>query len=93
VLGEVLKRQGIPIRVVTGASAGSGNALFTAISSCMAPNDRPTTDPGYRFWRAAGLEDLLQPEKSTPVSMFTAEPGLQELRRLRQVWHDGLPTG
>ncbi|HEY7683050.1 MAG TPA: patatin-like phospholipase family protein, partial [Gemmatimonadales bacterium] len=51
-LGEALKRQGLPLRVATGASAGSGNALFAALSGCTPVNDFPTRDLGYRFWLA-----------------------------------------
>ena len=53
-LGEVLKRQGIPLRVATGASAGSGNALFTALSGCTPANDYP--HPGPRVPILAGPE-------------------------------------
>jgi hypothetical protein len=92
VLGEVLKRQGIPLRVATGASAGSGNALFSALSSCNPPNPRPSADPGYRFWLNTGFADLLQPAASTPVSAFSARPGLERLRELaREIWERGLP--
>jgi hypothetical protein len=92
VLGEVLKRQGIPLRVATGASAGSGNALLSAISSCDKANIRPSADPGYRFWLSTNFAELFQPAATTPVSAFTAQPGLDVLRRLVQEdWARGLP--
>ncbi len=90
-LGEVLKRAGIRVRVTTGASAGSGNALLTAVNSCLPPNDRPTRDHGYRVWVSAGLDSLDQADARTPVSTFTAEPGLRELRALGEHWERGLP--
>ena len=93
VLGETLKREGIPLRVATGASAGSGNALFSALSSCGAPNGRPGADLGYRFWLSTSFADLFQPAASTPVSAFTARPGLDMMRRLvEEIWQRGLPV-
>jgi predicted acylesterase/phospholipase RssA len=91
-LGEVLKRQGIPLRVATGASAGSGNALFAALNSCTAANDFPTRDLGYRFWLAQQFDSLFQPDSSTAISAFIATPGLVDLRRLLgEVWQSRLP--
>ncbi len=92
-LGEVLKRQGIPLRVVTGASAGSGNALLSALSSCAPPNDFPTRDLGYRFWLAQQFDSLFQPTSTTAVSAFIATPGLAALRRaVDEVWQRRLPA-
>lgn len=91
-LGEVLKREGIPVRVATGASAGSGNALFSALTSCGKPNARPTTDLGYGFWFNTRVADLFDPAASTPISAFTARPGVEIMRRLTQeIWERGLP--
>jgi hypothetical protein len=93
-VGEVLKRQGIPIRVATGASAGSGNALFAALNSCRAPNDSPARDLGYRFWVAQRFDSLFQPDSSTAISTFIATPGLNDLRHLLdEVWRGRLPEG
>ncbi len=93
VLGEVLKRQGIPLHVATGASAGSGNALLSALASCGKPNARPTTDPGFRFWLSTRFTTLFEPAAGTPVSAFTARPGLDVLRQLvRETWARGLPA-
>ena len=92
-LGEVLKRQGDTLRVATGASAGSGNALFAALSSCTPANDLPTQDLGYRFWVAQQFENVFQRDSSTPVSAFIATPGLADLRRLiGEVWQRRLPA-
>jgi predicted acylesterase/phospholipase RssA len=92
-LGEVLKRQGDTLRVATGASAGSGNALLAALSSCTPANDFPTRDLGYRFWLAQSFDSLYQADSSTAVSAFIATPGLADLRRLlREVWQRRLPV-
>lgn len=91
-LGEVLKRQGTPLRVATGASAGSGNALLTVLNSCSPANDFPTRDLGYRFWLAQQFDSLFQPEASTAISALVATPGLTDLRRLLDdIWRSGLP--
>jgi hypothetical protein len=92
-LGEVLKRQGDTLRVATGASAGSGNALLAALTSCSPPNDFPTRDPGYRFWLAQQFDSIFKPTAVTAVSAFTPVSGLADLRRiLAQVWEDRLPA-
>lgn len=91
-LAEVLKREGIPVRVATGASAGSGNALFSALASCDKPNARPTTDLGYRFWSRTRVADLFDPEASTAISTLTARPGVEIMRQLtHDLWERGLP--
>ena len=91
-LGEVLKRQGTPLSVATGASAGSGNALLTALSSCTAANDLPTHDLGYRFWLPQQFGNLFEPDSSTAISALIATPGMVELRRLLdEVWRSRLP--
>jgi len=92
-LGEILKRQGDTLRVSTGASAGSGNALLAALSSCTPPNDFPTRDPGYRFWMAQQFDSIFKPAAVTAISALTAASGLADLRRmLAQVWQDRLPA-
>jgi predicted acylesterase/phospholipase RssA len=92
-LGEVLKRQGDTLRVATGASAGSGNALFAALNSCTPTNNFPTRDPGYRFWLDQRFDRVFQRDSSTAISAFIATPGLADLRGLlEEIWHDRLPA-
>jgi len=91
-IGEVLKRQGVPLRVATGASAGSGNALFTALSGCLPANDSPTRDLGYRFWLAQQFDSLFKPESTTAIGALTATTGLGDLKRLLgEAWQRRLP--
>ncbi len=93
-LGEALKRQGVPVRVATGASAGSGNALFAALNSCSPTNDLPSLDLGFRFWLGQRFDRLFVPESATPVSALIATPGLDDLRGLlAEVWQRRLPVG
>lgn len=78
------------LRLLTGASAGSVNALVTAINSCRPPNRDPHEDLGWRTWVELGYEDLFQADQVGPMNVFTRK-GLEEaVERVRQVWDHGL---
>ena len=71
VVTEALKRAGIPLRVLTGASAGSGNAFLTALSSCQPQNTKPESSLAWRVWVPSGFDHIFKPDEVTAVSAFS----------------------
>lgn len=92
VLNLALRSANKRISVVTGASAGSGNALFSALSACQPINDRPSADLGWNMWLDVGIDDLFRPAEVTPVSAFSTKPVLEKLELVRAIWRRGLPA-
>ena len=92
--GEALKlsprRQ---LRVVTGASAGSMNALGAALSSCRAPNPYPRRDLGWRVWQPNGFEQLFDKKRATDEALFTRDSVSRTFEEVRSVWNEGLREG
>lgn len=79
------------LRIVTGASAGSANALVAAISSCQPPNPLPMSSLGWNVWGPVGFEELFQRERSDADSLFVRDELERSFERVREVWKQGLP--
>lgn len=95
VIGEVFKRDTPRRQVVlaTGASAGSVNALTTALSSCMPPNPDPHDDLGWLVWADVGFDDLYDPREVTATQVFSDRALKAAAMRLAPIWEAGLPEG
>lgn len=92
--GEALKlRPTRQVRVVTGASAGSMNALGVALSSCRAPNPYPQRDLGWRVWEPVGFEQLFDKKRATDEALFSRDAVEQAFEQVRTVWNEGLTEG
>lgn len=72
-LSETLARnpERLGLRIVTGASAGSTNALLLALASCRASVARPEDSPFYTTWTRSTFEALFVPEHVEPLGMFS----------------------
>lgn len=79
------------IRLVTGASAGSANALITLINVCSPELHSPETDLGWRSWVNIGYKDLFQPEQVTESSIFTQTALHNAMDMIFEQWAEGLP--
>lgn len=94
IYGEALKlapkRQ---LRVVTGASAGSMNALGVALSSCRAPNPYPLRDLGWRVWEPVGFEQLFDKKRATDDALFSRDAVERAFEEVRTEWNQGLREG
>ena len=89
---EISKRQGkFRIPLVTGASAGSANALITAMNSCMPPNDFPSADLGWQTWMPVGYQQLFVEREVTQLAAFTRAPLAEAMDKIYQQWKRGLP--
>lgn len=92
IVSEALKNAEVPLRVVTGASAGSGNSLLTALSTCLPSISDPETSMGWHVWVPSGFDDLFDPASTTPISAFSTRAPVAGLRIMEEVWRRGLPT-
>ncbi len=80
-----------PLRVATGASAGSANALISGSEACLQGEFTAEQSLGYRVWVEVGLEELFDPARSTRQSIFHADSLKRAYGYLEDVWAKGLP--
>lgn len=92
-LNEDLKKtNAFETKMVTGASAGSANALVSALSSCLESNPYPSKDPGWLVWGDVGFKDLFDKQRVTGDALFTRDALEQSFAKVREVWRRGLPA-
>ena len=91
-LTEAIKRsQGeAELRIATGASAGSANALISLLDSCRAPVEDPARSLGFQTWLPVGMNELFVPELVTASSVFTRAPLVVAMERVAQRYGEGL---
>ena len=80
------------LRLLTGASAGSVNALIAAINSCRPNNYDPQSDLGWGLWVGLGFDDLFEPEQVGPTNVFTRHGLERAVEKMRRVWNEGLAS-
>lgn len=79
------------VRIITGASAGSANALITAISSCRLPEPFPMSSLGWKVWGPIGFKELFDRRRSSAESLFIRDALDASFGRVHAVWKEGLP--
>lgn len=79
-------------RIFTGASAGSVNALLSLMASCGPAQKRPDESLFYQTWIPIGLNGLFDPDQSTPTGLFTRQPLMDSVERVKTEWNRGLPA-
>jgi len=82
-----------PLRIATGASAGSANALFAGTEACLTGDFTPEESLGYKAWVNVGLDDLFDPERTTRQAIFHKDGLNRAYEHLEKVWAAGLPAG
>lgn len=92
-LTETLKlnRDKLHLRIATGSSAGSINALLTGIESCSPPVKDPRATLFYRAWTSSGIRELYDEAAVKPTSLFTRRAVGPTVDELNQRLRDGLP--
>ncbi len=80
------------LRLLTGASAGSVNAIIAAINSCRPPNYDPRHDLGWGVWVGLGFDDLFDPAEVGPTNVFSRVELEHAVEHLRRTWNEGLPS-
>jgi Patatin-like phospholipase len=91
-LTESIKRstRDVDLRIATGASAGSANALISLMDSCLEPLEDPTRSLGFQTWIPVGIAQLFVPERVTATSVLTREPLERAMGKVRDRWLKGL---
>jgi predicted acylesterase/phospholipase RssA len=91
-LTEAIKRsQGdVELRIATGASAGSANALISLLDSCRPVEDDPARSLGYETWLPVGMAQLFLPERVTATSVLSRKPLERAMARLARHFAAGL---
>ncbi|HZH77330.1 MAG TPA: patatin-like phospholipase family protein [Archangium sp.] len=75
--------------IVTGASAGSVNALLSAYTGCREPERTPSKSLFFQTWNTLALESLLRPGSVGVDHAFSSEPITQAMERLKNLDPEG----
>jgi hypothetical protein len=91
-LGEAITRsQGaVDLRIATGASAGSANALIGLMDSCSPQLEDPAQSLGFQTWIPVGLAQLFDPKQVTAISVLNRAPLREAMGRVAKRWRAGL---
>ena len=81
--------QAVEIKVITGTSAGSINAMLAALSYCGMPASDPRRSLFYRVWLPIGYDELYVPEDATPRSAFSRRAFRDGASALRKLYEHG----
>jgi predicted acylesterase/phospholipase RssA len=84
------KSRRFQVPVLTGASAGSANALMMGMNLCRPVNRDPVADLGYRVWTPVGIQDLFDPKLVKPISVFQRKPMVNSMEAIWDAWKAGL---
>lgn len=79
------------LKVVSGASAGSANALVAGTEACRTSPALPEDSLGYKVWVNVGLAELFDPARVTERNIFHRDALRTSLHLLEQEWQQGLP--
>ncbi|MFZ5444214.1 MAG: patatin-like phospholipase family protein [Myxococcota bacterium] len=89
-LEQLKAHPALELKMVTGASAGSINALVSALASCRGPTPNPFEDPGWLAWGDVGYRDLFD-RKNRGEALFTRDALERSFERVRALAAGGLP--
>ncbi len=78
------------VRLATGASAGSVNAVLAVLASCGAPSS-PEASLFHRTWVPLGFRELFVPEETTRLGAFSRRHFREVARLVEEAWSRGLP--
>lgn len=92
VFTESMKVLGTRLPLFTGASAGSANAIISAVNSCLPVNADPTEDLGWKVWMGIGYDALFDPARVSSVSLFNRDALILATDHVRERVAEGLPA-
>ncbi|WP_375745791.1 patatin-like phospholipase family protein [Corallococcus interemptor] len=80
----------VDLRLVTGASAGSLNALLAIMATCGVDASTPGQSLFWDIWVPIGFNDLFIPTSTTPLGVFSREALERRASHIEQAWNRGL---
>ncbi|MFB1479732.1 patatin-like phospholipase family protein [Corallococcus sp. RDP092CA] len=80
----------VDLRLVTGASAGSLNALLAIMATCGVDASTPGQSLFWDIWVPIGFNDLFVPTSTTPLGVFSREALERRASHVEQAWNRGL---
>ncbi len=80
------------LRVATGASAGSTNAVLASLASCLPPEDDPFESPFFRVWGRVTFSELFRPEDTEALGALSRAPLIAIADDIGAIWEAGLPS-
>lgn len=94
-LVEVFKRNPklFELRLITGASAGTINALMAVMSAGSSPNSSPVDSLFYKVWNSMHYEELLDVEKAPPLALSSRRALEDLVFAMENTWNKGLAQG
>ncbi|RKH49223.1 patatin-like phospholipase family protein [Corallococcus interemptor] len=80
----------VDLRLVTGASAGSLNALLAIMATCGVDASTPGQSLFWDIWVPIGFNDLFVPTSTTALGVFSREALERRASHIEQAWNQGL---
>lgn len=80
----------VDLRLVTGTSAGSINAVLGVVEECTALAPNPTESLYFKTWAGIGLSDLFDPARAGATGIFTRDPLNKLVEAVKARWQAGL---
>ncbi|MBN9684225.1 patatin-like phospholipase family protein [Corallococcus sp. NCSPR001] len=80
----------VDLRLVTGASAGSLNALLAIMATCGVDASTPGQSLFWDIWVPIGFNDLFVPTSTTPLGVLSREALERRASHVEQAWSRGL---
>ncbi|HEU4533513.1 MAG TPA: patatin-like phospholipase family protein, partial [Polyangiaceae bacterium] len=78
------------LRLATGASAGSINALLSVMSACSGLDETPSESLFYSTWVSVGFRELFVPADATALGVFSRRHLGRRVARIEERWKQGL---
>jgi hypothetical protein len=78
------------LALVTGASAGSANALLAVLQACGEAPATPAESLFWKSWIDVGLQGFYIPEEATATGAFSRRSLYRQAARIEEAWGRGL---
>ena len=80
------------LRIATGASAGSLNALLALLATCSRKSERARDSLFYRTWAGIGIDELYVPGDVGSLGLFSRRAFAKPIGEVEAAFRAGLPA-